>query len=337
MIIQNNNVYSIGNVTGNYSQLPLGTYRLRYNKLRNEFYLLQIEDFKLPTKLYGDFSICNRIINTFNTFEKNLGVLLTGEKGSGKTVTAKKVCIESKLPVIIIDEYFENIELINFLADPSIGSCVILIDEFEKLYCKNCDDTIILQLLDGTSNSHHLYILTCNNTKYINEYLLNRPSRIYYRKEYDSIPDNIIHEIIDNELINKEFKTELFDVLSKFASITYDILMCFIKEINLYNESPLECAKLMNFVPDKVAISVIQYFKDGTCIEATDDSIIYPENENIDVRDYTKYHETKDLTDFMYINLKVKDLIKISRNKWEYKKDGLHYIIFKKSMKSLLF
>ena len=167
--------------------------------------------------------------------------------------------------------------------------------------------------------------------------MLNRPSRIYYRKEYDSIPDNIIHEIIDNELINKEFKTELLEVLDKFASITYDILMCFIKEINLYNESPLECAKLMNFVPDQVAISVIQSFADGTCIEAPDDNKIYPERETFDVRDYTKYYETKDLTDFTYINLKVKDLTKISRDKWEYKKDGRHYIIFKKPMKSLLF
>lgn len=337
MIIQNNNVYSIGNVTGNYSQLPLGTYRLRYNELRSEFYLLQIEDFKLPTKLYGNFSICNRIINTFNTFEKNLGVLLTGEKGSGKTVTAKKVCIESKLPVIIIDEYFENIELINFLADPSIGSCVILIDEFEKLYCKNCDDTIILQLLDGTSNSHHLYILTCNNTKYINEYLLNRPSRIYYRKEYDSIPDDIINEIIDNELINKEFKTELFEVLSKFASITYDILMCFIKEINLYNESPLECAKLMNFVPDSFAISVIQYFEDGTCIDATDDSILYPQAKSIDVYDYTECKKTGNYKDYGFTAIAIADLTQISRDKWEYKKDNHHYIISKKSMNSLLF
>lgn len=337
MIIQNNNVYRIGNVTGNYSQLPLGTYRLRYNEKRQEFYLLQIEDFKLPVKLYGDFSICNRIINTFNTFEKNLGVLLTGEKGSGKTITAKKVCMESKLPVIVIDECFENIELINFLADSSIGSCVILIDEFEKLYCQNCDNTIILQLLDGASNSHHLYILTCNNTHNISTYLLNRPSRIYYRKEYDSISDDIINEIIDNELINKEFKTELLEVLDKFTSITYDILMCFIKEINLYNEPPLECAKLMNFVPDSFAISVIQYFEDGTCLEATDDSIIYPYTKSIDVYDYTECKKTGNYKDYMYITIAIDDLTKISRGKWEFKKNGLHYIISKKSMKSLLF
>ena len=337
MIIQNNNVYSIGNVTGNYSQLQLGTYRLRYNEKRQEFYLLQIEDFKLPVKLYGDFSICNRIINTFNTFEKNLGVLLTGEKGSGKTITAKKVCIESKLPVIIIDEYFENVELVNFLADSSIGSCVILIDEFEKLYCRDCDDTIILQLLDGTSNSHHLYILTCNNTKHINEYLLNRPSRIYYRKEYDSIPNNIINEIIDNELINKEFKTELLEVLNKFVSITYDILMCFIKEINLYNESPLECAKLMNFVPDSFTISAIQYFEDGTYIEATDSSILRPQTKFIDVYNYTECKKTGDYTNRSYITIAINDLTQISKDKWEYKKDDHHYIISKKSMKSLLF
>ena len=133
------------------------------------------------------------------------------------SVTVKKIDKENSrmkgIASVVIDECFENTELINFLADSSIGSCVVLIDEFEKLYCQNCDNTIILQLLDGASNSHHLYILTCNNTNRINTYLLNRPSRIYYRKEYDSIPDNIIHEIIDNELINKETK-ELINALS---------------------------------------------------------------------------------------------------------------------------
>lgn len=95
MIIQNNATYSIGNVSGTHDVLPLGTYRLQYNERTDEFYLNKIEDFKLPKKLYGDFSFCDRILNTFDNTEKNLGVLLSGEKGSGKTILAKKVCCQS--------------------------------------------------------------------------------------------------------------------------------------------------------------------------------------------------------------------------------------------------
>lgn len=337
MIIQNNDVFSIGNVTGNYNNLPLGTYRLRFNDRLGEFFLVKVEDFILPKKLYGDFSICDRIINTFNTVEKNLGVLLTGERGSGKTLTAKKVCIDSKKPVIIIDECFDQIELISFLANPSIGACVILIDEFEKIYCRSCDNTIILQLLDGASNSHHLFILTCNKTSDINDYLLNRPSRIYYRKEYDSVPDTVIEEVITYELINKEFKSEIYEVLDKFTTVTYDILISLINEVNLYNQSPIECAKLMNFVPETIYIESVQWFDDGTHIIATDDTYFSHKNTKIEVKDYTKSKETGDPSDYCYRYLEIKDLIRTARDTWEYKKDGLHYVIKKQTFKSLLF
>lgn len=337
MIIQNNDLYSIGNVTGNYDKLPMGTYRLRFNEMTEKFYLLKIEDFKLPSKLYGDFSICDRIVNTFDNTTKNLGVLLTGEKGAGKTLTAKKVCLSANKPVIVIDECFNQIELISFLADPAIGSCVILIDEYEKLYCQNCDSTIILQLLDGASNSHHLFVLTCNNTSDISSYLLNRPSRIYYRKEYNSVPEDVINEIIECELINKEFVEEIHEVLNKFSVITYDIIMSLLREVNLYNESPLKCAKLMNFVPETVFVEAIQLFEDGTNIDATYDRSLDPNSTKFEVRDYTESKTSKDLNDYRYRYLEIKDFIRIDRNTWEYKKNDLHYIISKKTFKSLLF
>lgn len=337
MIIQNNDLYSIGNVTGNYDKLPMGTYRLRFNEMTEKFYLLKIEDFKLPSKLYGDFSICDRIVNTFDNTTKNLGVLLTGEKGAGKTLTAKKVCLSANKPVIVIDECFNQIELISFLADPAIGSCVILIDEYEKLYCQNCDSTIILQLLDGASNSHHLFVLTCNNTSDISSYLLNRPSRIYYRKEYNSVPEDVINEIIECELINKEFVEEIHEVLNKFSVITYDIIMSLLREVNLYNESPLKCAKLMNFVPETVFVEAIQLFEDGTNIDATYDRSLDPNSTKFEVRDYTESKTSKDFNDYRYRYLEIKDFIRIDRNTWEYKKNDLHYIISKKTFKSLLF
>jgi hypothetical protein len=337
MIIQNNAVYSIGNVSGTHDVLPLGTYRLRHNERTDEFYLNKIEDFKLPKKLYGDFSFCDRILNTFENTEKNLGVLLSGEKGSGKTILAKKVCCQSNKPVIVIDECFTSSELISFLADPSIGECVILIDEFEKLYQCNDDCTIILQLLDGAANSHHLFLLTCNQTKNVSDYLLNRPSRIYYRKEYDSIPDDVVAEIIECELLNKSLKKEFNEVLDKMPVVTYDILMSLLKEVNLYNQSPLECAKMMNFVSERTFVVVEQHFKDGTFLDATYDSYIASDKRQLEVLDLRSGKESGNSNDYTYQYIDMDKFVKLDRQTWEYRQDDNHYIIRKRSNKSLLF
>ena len=133
MIIQNNSIYKVGSFTGSYDKLPIGTYRLRQDERTREFFLVKVENFKMPNKLYGDLSHIDRFLNTFKHQNKNLAVLLSGEKGSGKTNDSKLLCIKSGMPVIIIDEVFTDSNLINFLSNPELGSCVVFIDEYEKL------------------------------------------------------------------------------------------------------------------------------------------------------------------------------------------------------------
>ena len=63
MLIQNNNVFTIGSFTGTYEKLPVGTYRLRQDSRTSEYYLVKVEDFVIPHKLYGDFKSVKRILN----------------------------------------------------------------------------------------------------------------------------------------------------------------------------------------------------------------------------------------------------------------------------------
>ena len=75
-------------------QLPVGTYTVKYHPDEG-FYLEPIDDFDLPPKLYGELQEnADRITSTFMSREGSTGVLLAGEKGSGKTLLAKKLSLD---------------------------------------------------------------------------------------------------------------------------------------------------------------------------------------------------------------------------------------------------
>lgn len=329
MFIQNNNVFKIGSFTGNYDKLPVGTYRLAQDNRTGEFYLIKTEDFKIPHKLYGETKHISRILNSFNNSNKNLGVLLAGTKGTGKSIDAKRICLQSNLPVIIIDQCFEDTNLLNFFSAPELGSCVVLIDEYEKLYVH--EQTIILQLLDGAINSRHLFILTVNEIYGINNNLINRPSRIFYRKLYSGLTSPIIKEVLNIELLNSKWESEMLEVLDKFSEVTFDILMSLIKEVNMYNESPLECAKLMNFELDQIRVNVIQIFKDG--IEArSGDTTLFNGESTLEV--YAL--ETPNTHSGCWKNLDYNLLKRINKDTWIYKDDEYYFRFIRvKTVKSL--
>lgn len=342
MLIQQNNQFSIVDFTGTHDKLPVGTYRLRQDPKTEEYYLIQTEDFTLPSKLYGNFNHVDRILNTFNSGNKNLGVLFIGTKGSGKSIDAKQLCIKSKMPVILIDKGTDHPNLISFLASPELGSCVVFIDEYEKLFSepKDIDETVMLQLLDGATNMRHLFILTCNESRSFNSNLINRPSRIYYRKVYGSLADEIINDVIDAELQYPERKEELLKVLNRFSDVTFDILMSMIKEINLYNESPEDVIKIMNFSPESVMVKVAQVLESGELVDATYNSFLElsDPSEEFNVKNYEfEPKRDNDTRDWTYYEIPISDLVRVSRNAWEYKKTTksgktLHWIITKSTL-----
>lgn len=332
MIIQNNNIFTIGSFTGSYDKLPVGTYRLAQNNLTREFYLNKTEDFKIPHKLYGETKHIDRILNTFQNSNKNLGVLLAGIKGTGKSIDAKRICLQSNLPVIIIDQAFDDIGILNFFSDPHLGSCIILIDEYEKLYDRETD-TLILQLLDGAINSKHLFILTVNSLNSLNVNLINRPSRIRYRKIYTGLSSDVVNEVLDSELLNLKWKQEVLDVLNKFSDITFDILMSLISEINTYNESPIECTKLMNFEMERVYVQIYQIFNDGIKLKL-DRTCLF--NKDSDLEVYV-HNDPSDDSKGKWTSIDESYLTRIDRNTWSYHKDKLHLEFVKESFVNLLF
>jgi hypothetical protein len=262
-IIQNGEKFSFADITGTYDKLPIGNYMLKYSE-REGFFLIKKEQFVMPSKVYGDQSIVNRWLTSWkHNSHKNLGILLTGLKGSGKTITAQKFCIDSNLPVIIISSGFSGSDFVDFITNPKLGECIIFIDEFEKIYSEYDRDNAqhdLLSIMDGNFSTKLIFLLTVNNEN-LNEYLVNRLNRIKYRKSYSDLEFETMEAVINDMLINKSHRESIYEFFEKVNMRTFDLLTNLIKEMNLFNEDAITCGMHLNLRSHAKQYEVFEIFK----------------------------------------------------------------------------
>lgn len=266
-ILKNGDVLRFGPELEVQSQLEKGVYIVGQDM--NGFFLTRKPDLTLPAKVYGDHSVVDRWLKSFeyNT-SKNMGILLNGLKGTGKTITAQILCVKSELPIILIDQPYGGPDFMNFITNPLIGKCVIFIDEFEKVYRESDERSSqegLLQLMDGAYQTRFLFLLTSNEPR-INKFLINRLGRIKYRQNYNELPKDIMLSVIDDMLVRPEHRQSIIDFFERFDMCTYDILVNMIKEVNLFNENAFTCAKYLNLEPEDRSYTVkaiyngVEYF-----------------------------------------------------------------------------
>ena len=211
-------------------QVPVGVYEVCMSM--TGIWLEKIADkFEFPYKIYGlQTKLMNHIIKTYDNTEGNMGVLLWGTKGSGKTVVAKQLCNRLQLPVIIVKNADQAIlDFISTLAT----DCIIFLDEFEKNFKES--DGSILTLMDGVYNSsfRKIFLLTTNELK-INENLLGRPSRIRYMKEFRNLELRAVEEYLDENLKDQSIRQEVINYIDTLSISTIDILKTVVEEINIH-------------------------------------------------------------------------------------------------------
>ena len=92
-VIQNGDVYNLyDNSVKAYDRLPPKTYTLEYDRMTG-CYLMEHSDLALSEKVYGEQeSKVKKVLNAFGRCERSLGVILSGDKGIGKTMFAKRLC-----------------------------------------------------------------------------------------------------------------------------------------------------------------------------------------------------------------------------------------------------
>ena len=231
---------------GNFSVSPVlddGIYQIQQDPMTGALFLVRIaEEFHFGFKLYGiDEKLVKHVLDTYNKqpSKRNLGVLLNGAKGTGKTVTAKILANRLGLPVILCDRPYPG--LANFLAGIA-HDCVFFFDEFEKNFRLKCDDNEdcagedLLSIMDGVYNTDHchVFLLTTNKLK-VNDNLLSRPSRIRYLKSFGEVIDRkILEEFVDDNLLYKEFKEEIMEFVDSLTMSTIDIVKSIVEEVNIH-------------------------------------------------------------------------------------------------------
>ncbi len=229
--------YSIvGNGIQTYDELPIKTYIVGYTK-DDGCFLLEHPGINVTEKTYGVHnSKVKKVLASFKSFERSLGVILSGDKGIGKSIFAKILCekaIEERYPVILVDEAFPGIA--RFIESIE-QECIILFDEFDKTFKSdrdNDDQAKLLSLFDGTAGGKKLYIVTCNELYGLNDYIVNRPGRFHYHFRFEYPTSTDIREYLQDKLKEKYYNE--IDHVIAFAqriSLNYDCLRAIAFELN---------------------------------------------------------------------------------------------------------
>lgn len=222
-----------------YDHLPVQTYVVRFSQ--NEgFSLEKYSDIEIKeSKIYGVHKQkVEKVLESFSLFNRNLGVILSGDKGIGKSFFAKLLSFEAMkagLPVIIVDCFVPGISSFIDSIDQEI---VVLFDEFEKIFEDNdlsgtSPQTSMLSLFDGVSSGKKLFVITCNSLYKLNEFLVNRPGRFHYHFRFEYPTTEEIRMYLEDK-IPKEQYGEISSVIafSRKVKLNYDCLRAIAFELS---------------------------------------------------------------------------------------------------------
>ncbi|MDE7477634.1 MAG: ATP-binding protein [Lachnospiraceae bacterium] len=256
-----------------YNELPARSYIVRFAKMSG-FYLDEYADAEIKeNKIYGEHvKKVKKVLCTYSEFDRNLGVILSGCKGIGKSLFAKLLSVEavkSGIPVIVVDQYISGIASYIEAIDQHV---MVLFDEFDKTFgdVKASEGEVepqaaLLGLFDGISHGKKLFVITCNDIRKLNDFIINRPGRFHYhfRFEYPSAEE--IRTYLRDQLKKSSYgEIEPIIEFSRKVDLNYDCLRAIAFEINR-GESFHSAIKDLNIINlAQECYDIIIYFQNGS-------------------------------------------------------------------------
>ena len=302
-----------------HDKLPPGNYVIKINPINDSLYFDQIDSFTVTKKVYGDIAkLANRILNTFEDRDVSTGVLLAGLKGSGKTLLSKLLsikCSELGYPTIVVNSPYAGDDF-NLLIQSLQQPCLVLFDEFEKVYSDHKEQAKILTLFDGVFPSKKFFVITCNEAERLNVNLLNRPGRMFYAKNFTGMSLEAVREYCEDCLKDKNHIDSICKLTFLFEQFNFDMLQALVQEMNRYNETPHEALTLLNVKPELTNTKYEILLKiDGVQLsenQMTDDWYGNPLLKQTFHIDYFKDIADSDAdADYVSIYFSIKDLKKV--------------------------
>jgi len=220
-----------------YKRLPIASYEVSFSPMSGFFLTLRPDLAVNEDKIYGNHEVrVNKVLRSFAASTRNFGVILSGQKGIGKSLFARLLAtksIDSGLPVIMVNNSIPGVA--DFLASID-QEVVVIFDEFEKTFGERDDfdpQESLLSLFDGIDNGKKLFVITCNETNRLNSYLLNRPGRFHYHFTISNPSDDEIREYMTDKL-KEEYHHYIERIVrfGKTVNVTYDYLRAIAFELN---------------------------------------------------------------------------------------------------------
>lgn len=232
-------------------ELPAGIYRAQYDPDRG-FFLQEVGFSDAPHRLYGSTSkLAERVCAAFNERKGTTGVLLVGEKGSGKTMTARVISqrlLSHGIPTVIISTGFAGDAFQHFLNSIT-QPCAFIFDEFEKVFTDKDARTGMLSFFDGLTQSKKLCIVTANEQNSISEFMINRPGRLLYRVTFDCVDPETIRDYCKDNLKNTEQVPAIEQLAEMVGTFTFDMLVNLVEEMNRFDEPAFKAIRYLNIRP----------------------------------------------------------------------------------------
>lgn len=213
-------------------------YNLKWDRYNGMSYFEEDGSLSLPSKVYTTKSddVFIKRVNTYfqKTSKLSTGVMLSGIKGTGKTVMAKVIAKNSNLPIIVVDEEYPTGRINDFFRKFETPVTIIF-DEVDKHW----DTENLLGWLDGVqTNAKKLVLFTCNNEDRVNDYLKDRCSRVRYIKHFEA-NDNarFLREILrDKGIAEDKIEDTYAFIVGNFGLLSIDNILSFIDEKLLFPE-----------------------------------------------------------------------------------------------------
>lgn len=255
-----------------YDKLPADYYIVRFVE-KQGFFLEKYSEFKITdTKIYGIHAQkADKVLDSLADFKRNLGVILSGDKGIGKSLFSRLLgmkAIEKDIPVIIVEAYKEGI---GAFLDSIQQEIMVLFDEFDKTFSEKDHgaeaQNSMLSLFDGVASGKKLFVITCNELRGLNDFLVNRPGRFHYHFRFDYPTEEDIRKYLEDAL-ETECCTEVDKVVSfsKRVALNYDCLRAIAFEINkgLEFSEAIKDLNIVNIEREKFKLCVL--CKDGSTL-----------------------------------------------------------------------